>query len=102
MSLVALLFITLGFLAGMAYPDLDTASITAYLAHRYDRGIAGVYFKVINGLVSVAVVATFPLQLSPVAQVIYNMCDITSGHAKLLVRVLAVLGCALMAFIVGS
>ena len=49
---------------------MDAASSVAFLAQRYAGTAAGGYLSVCNVLVAAAVLATFPLQLTPVALIL--------------------------------
>jgi hypothetical protein len=72
LSAVALIFMCSAASAAKVYQDLDSASITAYLAKRYRGTRYRSYFSAINVLVGCAVTATFPLQLTPAALVIHT------------------------------
>lgn len=67
MSTVAGLFLLIGTAASVGFPDLDSGSITAYLAQQFPDQP---WFGFVNILVIVAVFFTFPLQLTPVMEVL--------------------------------
>ena len=50
---------------GLAYPGLRTASITAALEEMYSGRRGGRYFEAVSLLVAAAVLATYPLQVTP-------------------------------------
>jgi len=62
MSVVATLFLLIGTTASWGFPDLTSGSITAYLAQRFPDQA---WFGFVNILVMLAVLLTFPLQLTP-------------------------------------
>ena len=68
MTFVAVLFAITSTLVALAYPDMQTSSLTAFLASA-SPGLA-TYFRVINCLVSFAVACTFPLQFAPAALIV--------------------------------
>ena len=57
-------------LTALGFPEIDSASSVAYLAQRYAGTASGSYLSACNVLVAAAVVATFPLQLTPVALIV--------------------------------
>ena len=67
MSMVAILFISIGISASIGYPDIENGSITAYLKEKYPNNL---WLDIVNVLVMVAVFFTFPLQLTPAMEVL--------------------------------
>jgi hypothetical protein len=67
MGAVASLFLLVGLTCSLAFPDIDSGSITAYLRSTYPDQP---WFDICNGLVVVAVFLTFPLQLTPAVEVL--------------------------------
>lgn len=67
MACVAVLFAVTGLTASIGFPDIDSASITAYLKQRYPHVL---WYAIVNVLVLVAVALTFPLQLTPAMEVL--------------------------------
>lgn len=99
MIFVASLFLLMGGFGGAAFPNMDSASITAFLSEHYESGFSDYYFGIIDWLVSGAVLATFPLQLTPVVQVLDAALGIHSCCAKAVLRVIAVTLCAVAVLI---
>eukprot|EP00934_Nitzschia_sp_Nitz4_P007187 Nitzschia sp. Nitz4//scaffold2_size372955//297116//298718//NITZ4_000459-RA/size372955-snap-gene-0.104-mRNA-1//-1//CDS//3329546886//7177//frame0 len=66
MSIVGVLFWFTGFFSSWGFPDIQSGSITAYLATKYPNSV---WYAVVNGLVTLAVFLTFPLQLTPAMEV---------------------------------
>ena len=93
-------FLLVGGLAGAAYPQIDSASVTAYLSQLYSGAVGG-YFFAVNVFVAVGVLATFPLQLAP-AGLILDQClpasvgGPSSRVGRCLIRLLVVCFCALL------
>jgi amino acid permease len=94
MSVVAMLFLIIGITSSLAFTDIQSGSITAYLTETFPHNV---WFQVCNTLVMVAVFLTFPLQLTPAMEVLDDWfgpgCDPRciggSGgccHALLMVR----------------
>ena len=99
MGSVAAIFAIVALSASLAFPRIDTASITAFLAARY-TGAAGSYFEAMNLIVSAAVVATFPLQLTPAAQLFDSGLGLTAFFPRLLVRAAIVSCCGAVVLLV--
>jgi amino acid permease len=67
MSGVAMLFALTGLTASIGFPDIASASVTAYLKQTYPQVL---WFSMVNFLVLIAVALTFPLQLTPAMEVL--------------------------------
>mmetsp|Transcript_30457 Transcript_30457/g.45043 ORF Transcript_30457/g.45043 Transcript_30457/m.45043 type:complete len:502 (+) Transcript_30457:75-1580(+) len=67
MSFVAFLFLLIGLSASIGFPDIENGSATDYLAVRYPSNS---WYQIVNGLVIIAVLFTFPLQLTPAIEVL--------------------------------
>lgn len=94
MGFVAMLFAVVAVVSALAFPGIDSASITAFLAARFTGTHLGTYFEATNLIVSAAVVATFPLQLTPAAQLFDAALKLRSLTSRLLMRSLVVTACA--------
>merc|ERR1719414_2232684 len=68
MGTLSLLFISVGALASLAFPDIGTGSVTAFLVDQNSYW----WFQFVNVAVSVAVFLTFPLQLFPAVEVVVD------------------------------
>jgi amino acid permease len=66
MSIVASLFVFIGVTASIGFPDIDSGSVTDYLVVRFGTP----WYQIVNGFVIVAVLFTFPLQLTPAVEVL--------------------------------
>jgi amino acid permease len=66
MSIVASLFVFIGVTASIGFPDIESGSVTDYLVMRFGNP----WYQVVNGFVIVAVLFTFPLQLTPAVEVL--------------------------------
>ena len=66
MSIVASLFVFIGVTASIGFPDIDSGSVTDYLVVRFGNP----WYQIVNGFVIVAVLFTFPLQLTPAVEVL--------------------------------
>ena len=96
LNVVALLFAAVGCLCSAAFPRIDSASVTAFLASR------GPFFEFVNALVASAVLLTFPLQLTPASQVIEGALGLRGAGSRRFCRLLLVAGCALLVLILPS
>jgi amino acid permease len=67
MGCVAILFGMTGLTASIGFPNIESASITAYLKQTYPDIM---WFSIVNFLVLAAVAFTFPLQLTPAMEVL--------------------------------
>jgi amino acid permease len=76
MSLVASLFVLIGVLGSIGFPDIRSGSVTAYLEREYPNVI---WYSITNALVIIAVAFTFPLQLTPAMEVLDSWLDDTGG-----------------------
>uniref|UniRef100_A0A0G4HD08 Amino acid transporter transmembrane domain-containing protein n=1 Tax=Chromera velia CCMP2878 TaxID=1169474 RepID=A0A0G4HD08_9ALVE len=104
MGFVAVFFAVVAAVTAMAFPELageDEASITAFLASRYaGTDTVGTFFASCNLVVTAAVLATFPLQLTPAAFLLDSKFRLTSLHARLLSRILITTFCCLLVLLV--
>mmetsp|Transcript_20727 Transcript_20727/g.36885 ORF Transcript_20727/g.36885 Transcript_20727/m.36885 type:complete len:495 (-) Transcript_20727:63-1547(-) len=66
MLTISLLMLMLGASCGAAFPDIESGSVTAYLATTNSNP----WYKIVNGITTLAVLVTFPLQLYPAIEVI--------------------------------
>jgi len=98
---VASLFAVVGLFCGLAF-HVDSASITAFLARRYAGSTGSRYFEAVNLLVSLAVLLTFPLQLTPIALVLDNACELRTRVGKALCRLLLVACCLVLVLTIPS
>jgi hypothetical protein len=103
---VGALFAASASLTALGFPEIgleiNAASSIAYLAQRYAGTAAGTYLSACNVLVAVAVVATFPLQLTPVAHILEAGCGITSARARVALRLGAASGCCIFVLCVPN
>ena len=76
-AFLSILFMILGSVSAAAFPGITNGSITAYLVDSYDN----TYFEFVNGIVTLAVLLTFPLQLVPVIEVIEE-CECSCGGSS--------------------
>ncbi|KAL3930140.1 MAG: hypothetical protein SGARI_004569 [Bacillariaceae sp.] len=67
MSIVAMLFLIIGITTSVAFTDIESGSITAYLTETFPNNR---WYPVCNSLVMAAVFMTFPLQLTPAMEVL--------------------------------
>jgi proton-coupled amino acid transporter len=67
MSLLALLFVTVGTTAAAGFPQVHSGSVTAFLEKSFPHTR---WYSIVNLLVMAAVALTFPLQLTPAMQVV--------------------------------
>jgi Transmembrane amino acid transporter protein len=67
MTIVALLFLCIGISSSLAFTDIASGSITAYLTETFPNNP---WYPIVNILVMMAVFLTFPLQLTPAMQVL--------------------------------
>jgi hypothetical protein len=72
MMITASLFLLIGIPASMGFPDIASGSVTAYLEQRYPHNL---WYSIVNGLVMMAVLFTFPLQLTPAIEVLDRWLD---------------------------
>lgn len=97
LSFVALMYYLVAGLGGVAFPDLTSGSITLYLRSRYEEGSAqDKYFEILNILVALAILATFPLQLTPAVQILDMKLRLSKHRSKVACRVASILGCTLL------
>jgi len=71
MIVVGTLFWLTGFTTSWGFPGIENGSITAYLSEQYPDST---WFRIVNTLVTVAVLLTFPLQLTPALEVLEGWC----------------------------
>lgn len=93
LSAVVAIFAMVAAATAIAFPDINSASITADMAARFEGTPFSALFEAANFVVSAAVVATFPLQLTPVRLIIESSLGLKSLGARLSSRVLTVSGC---------
>ncbi|KAG7371566.1 transmembrane amino acid transporter [Nitzschia inconspicua] len=67
MTVVALLFLCIGIPSSLAFTDITSGSITAYLTETFPQNP---WYPFVNTLVMIAVYLTFPLQLTPAMEVL--------------------------------
>lgn len=96
LSFVAALFAALGCTCGAAFPAIQSASITAFLAKR------NYFYQSINILVAVAVLLTFPLQLTPASQVIESSLRLEGFVSRCLCKLLLVAGCTALVLLLPN
>lgn len=96
LSGVAALFAVVGCVCGAAFPDLWSASITAYLASR------GPFFACVNLLVALGVILTFPLQLTPAYEVLDLALGLQRRHGRCLLRQFLVICCVLLVLVMPN
>ena len=103
---VGALFAASASLTALGFPEIglgtDAASSVAYLAQRYAGTASGTYLSVCNVLVAVAVVATFPLQLTPLAHILEAGCGATTARARIALRLGAASGCCIFVLCVPN
>lgn len=105
--LVGVAFVLVGGLGGAAYPHNDSASVTTYLARLYRGTPSGDVFFTLNLLVAVAVLGTFPLQLTPAAHVFEKWIPPQVGGpssraAQCMARLIAVSVCGALVYALPS
>ena len=102
---VGAIFAASASLTALGFPEIgletNAASSVAWLVQRYAGTASGIYLSACNVLVAVAVVATFPLQLTPVAHILEAGCGITSARARVALRLGAASGCCIVGSIGG-
>mmetsp|Transcript_28872 Transcript_28872/g.62100 ORF Transcript_28872/g.62100 Transcript_28872/m.62100 type:complete len:379 (-) Transcript_28872:352-1488(-) len=94
MCTVGSVFVLVGGVSGLGFPDNDSASVTAYLEKYYGNTSRSIYFHFINIVVTVAALTAFPLQLTPAAEVVDAGCGLRTHFSRRLARFLLVSGCA--------
>lgn len=105
LSFVVVCFGVSATLTAIGFPDIDEASVTSYLAHTFEHGAAPAtasYFASVNVLVTLAVIATFPLQLTPAVLILYDFGGWCTSWAQRLVRVATVCTCLLVVLAVPN
>jgi hypothetical protein len=93
LTAVVCIFAMVAAATALAFPDISSASITADMAARFGGTPFSALFETANLVVSAAVVATFPLQLTPVRLIIESSFHLESIGARLVSRVITVSGC---------
>mmetsp|Transcript_17538 Transcript_17538/g.53004 ORF Transcript_17538/g.53004 Transcript_17538/m.53004 type:complete len:390 (+) Transcript_17538:683-1852(+) len=93
LSSVVAIFAMVAAATALAFPDISSASITADMAARYAGTSFAPLFSAANYVVSAAVVATFPLQLTPVRLIVESAFGFESLGARLTSRVVVVSCC---------
>jgi hypothetical protein len=98
LTVVAIVFGLLGVLSALAFPTIGTASVTAYLALHYapHNAVVAAWFTATNAIVSLALLLTFPLQLTPVAKLVDDACGLRTLTHRRLGRLAAVVLCTLL------
>ena len=103
---VGAIFAASASLTALGFPEIgletNAASSVAWLVQRYAGTASGIYLSACNVLVAVAVVATFPLQLTPVAHILEAGCGITSARARVALRLGAASGCCIVVLCVPN
>ena len=103
---VGAIFAASASLTALGFPEIgletNAASSVAWLVQRYAGTASGIYLSACNVLVAVAVVATFPLQLTPVAHILEAGCCITSARARVALRLGAASGCCIVVLCVPN
>ena len=103
---VGAIFAASASLTALGFPEIgletNAASSVAWLVQRYAGTASGIYLSACNLLVAVAVVATFPLQLTPVAHILEAGCGITSARARVALRLGAASGCCIVVLCVPN
>jgi amino acid permease len=94
--LIGLSFGMVGALGGMAFPGIDDASITAFLALKYRSAPTAPFFEAINGLVSFAVLTAFPLQLTPLSLIVEARLGLSSLTHRRICRLVLITLAALL------
>ena len=79
MTLVAGAFLVTGLGAAVGFPDNHSGSITEYLQATYPNVL---WFRIVNSLVMLAVGMTFPLQLTPAAEVVETWVSQWNEHKR--------------------
>lgn len=72
MSFVGALFFVTGLINSIAFPDVSSGSITAYLRETFPNNI---WYSIVNIFETVAVFLTFPLQMTPPSDIVDDMID---------------------------
>jgi amino acid permease len=72
MMITTSLFLLIGIPASIGFPDIASGSVTAYLEQKYPHNA---WYSLVNILVMMAVLFTFPLQLTPAIQVLDRWLD---------------------------
>jgi len=102
MGVVAACFVIVGASGGAAFSHEDSASITSFLERRFHETPLSPYFHFVNLAVASAVLATFPLQLTPAAQVIDRGLGLESQSSQRIARFIAVTACASLVAVVDT
>ena len=71
MTIVAVLFVFIGLSASIGFPNIAVGSISDYLVRRYP---SDKWYQTVNVLIIIAVLFTFPLQLTPAVEVLDEWC----------------------------
>lgn len=77
MVTIAVIFLCVGATVSTAFPHITSGSVTAFFASTWPQNR---WFAIVNALVTVAVLLTYPLQLQPAAMVVDKMVAARSAR----------------------